>query len=197
MLKNFKSIILVMSMLLSTVMCFSQSAARSLADLISERGQLQEKYQSAEATEREEKLYKLLSKPPKDVEVKSVDGLAETATGALRTVSSANDVLEKYKIEVRENGDGDIDITKHAANLKDYVQLSLDLADASLRIADGTKKIQEAQKDVQALNPLKAKPALSSVKFSTEALKVAGEEIALQVKLVNNLIESIKASKNL
>ena len=82
-------------------------------------------------------------------------------------------------------------------NFDDYVKLVADLAATGKLIAKGTEQLKSAQSDAKSLSPLKAKPALSSVTFSSDALKLSAEEIALQTKLVNNLIATIKSSDNL
>ena len=110
---------------------------------------------------------------------------------------SANDLLKKYGTEIKDNGNGDIEITKYEAGLDDYKKLGVDLANAALLAADGAKRLESAQDDAKKLSPLKAKDALSSVSYSVDVLKLSAEEIALQTRIVTNLIESIKASKNL
>jgi CRISPR/Cas system-associated exonuclease Cas4 (RecB family) len=162
-----------------------------------EREKLQTELNSKETVERWEKIVKLLEKTLKETGVQSVDGLAKTAVGALIAVKSGNDVLSEYKREVADKGNGEIDITTHKAKLDDYVQLATNLTATSALIAAGTEQLKSAQDDAKKLSPLKAKPALQSVSFSTDALKLSAEEVALQVKLVNNLIATIKSAENL
>jgi hypothetical protein len=147
--------------------------------------------------DRQEKLVKLEEKTPDETSVESVDGLARTSVGALIAVKSGNDLLSQYKREIKDNENGEIDVTVHKAKLDDYVGLATNLAATSALIASGTEQLKNAQADAKKLSPLKAKPALQSVKFSTDALKLSGEEIALQLKLVNNLIATVKSSENL
>ena len=174
----------------------SSVQAQTAEELKAEREQLQTELKSQEAISREEKLAKLSEKAPKETGMQSIDGLAKVSTGVLGTVKSNNDVLEQYKREVIDNGNGEIDVTTYKANLSDYVRLTTNLATTSAEIAKGMEQLKSVQADVKSLSPLKAKPALSSVKYSTEALKLSGEEIALQTKLVNNLIATIKSSEN-
>lgn len=171
--------------------------AQTAEELKAEREQLQAELKSQKTVDRETKLAKLAEKAPKDTGMQSIDGLATTSTGVLASVMSANEVLAQYKREVTDNGDGEIDVTVHKAKLGDYTQLATNLVATSAMIATGTEQLKGAQSDAKSLSPLKAKPALSSVSFSTDALKLSAEEIALQTKLVNNLIATIKSSDNL
>ncbi len=174
--------------------CFAQEKTKD--ELKAEREQLQAELKSKETVSREEKLAKLQEKAPSETGVQSIDGLALNSTGVLTAVKSANDVLAQYKTEVKDNGNGEIDVTTHKAKLNDYVGLAANLAKTTALIASGTEQMKAAQADAKSLSPLKAKPALSSVSYSTDAMKLSGEEIALQTKLVNNLIATIKASDN-
>ena len=174
--------------------CFAQEKTKD--ELKAEREQLQTELKSKETVSREEKLAKLQEKTPSETGVQSIDGLAQNSTGVLISVKSANDVLAKYKTEIKDNGNGEIDVTTHKAKLNDYVKLAADLATTTALIAKGTEQLKGAQADAKSLSLLKAKPALSSVSYSTDALKLSGEEIAFQTKLVNNLIATIKASDN-
>jgi len=181
------------------VIAMTQSvfAQKTADELKAERQELQTELKSEKTVSREEKLAKLVEKEPKETSVQSIDGLAKTSSGVLAVVKSTNDVLAQYKREVTDNNDGEIDVTIHKAKLDDYVKLASDLASTSTLIATGTEQLKGAQADAKNLSPLKAKPALSSVSFSTDALKLSGEEVALQIKLVNNLIATIKSSDNL
>jgi hypothetical protein len=192
-------------MFYSTAICFglvfsiSQNCSaqeKTKDELKAEREQLQTELKSKETVSREEKLAKLQEKAPSETGVQSIDGLAQISTGVLIAVKSANDVLANYKTEVKDNGNGEIDVTTHKAKLNDYVKLASDLAITIALIAKGTEQLKNAQADAKSLSPLKAKPALSSVSYSTDALKLSGDEIAFQTRLVNNLIATIKASGN-
>jgi len=194
--KSFLKVALMGVMLATTSIVFAQEA-KTADELKAEREQLQTELKSKDTQKREEKLAKLAEKTPNETSLQSVDGLAKTAAGVLVAVKSGNDVLAQYKREVTDNGNGEIDVTAHKAKLNDYVQLATSLAATSALIATGTEQLKSAQDDAKSLSPLKAKPALSSVNFSSDALKLSAEEIALQTKLVNNLIATIKSSDNL
>ncbi len=191
---------LLFSTVIMLLTAFSVNAQQKTeAELKAEREQIASELNSKDVIKRQEKLQKLHEKAVKvkKTDLGSIDGLLETSTAVLGTVMSANDLLKKYGTEIKDNGNGDIEITKYAASLDDYKKLGVDLANAALLAADGAKRLESAQDDAKKLSPLKAKDALSSVSYSVDVLKLSAEEIALQTRIVTNLIESIKASKNL
>ncbi|MFO0414387.1 MAG: hypothetical protein ACK50E_01950 [Bacteroidota bacterium] len=182
--------------LLIGIVTLSNVQAQTAAELKAEREQLVVELKSKEYLNREEKLVKLSDKTPGETGTQSIDGLANTSTGVLGTLKANNDILAKYKREVTDKGNGEVDITNYKASLNDYVNLAAGLVVAGTQIAAGTEQIKNAQADAKSLSPLKAKGALNSVSYSTEALKLAGEEVAFQTKLVKNLIATIKSSGN-
>lgn len=191
---------LLFSTVIMLLTAFSVNAQQKTeAELKAEREQIASELNSKDVIKRQEKLQKLYEKAVKvkKTDLGSIDGLFETSTAVLGTVMSANDLLKKYGTEIKDNGNGDIEITKYEAGLDDYKKLGVDLANAALLAADGAKRLESAQDDAKKLSPLKAKDALSSVSYSVDALKLSSEEIELQTRIVTNLIESIKASKNL
>ena len=191
---------LLFSTVIMLLTAFSVNAQQKTeADLKAEREQIASELKSKDVIKRQEKLQKLNEKAVKvkKTDLGSIDGLLETSTAVLGTVMSANDLLKKYGTEIKDNGNGDIEITKYEAGLDDYKKLGVDLANAALLAADGAKRLESAQDDAKKLSPLKAKDALSSVSYSVDVLKLSAEEIELQTRIVTNLIESIKASKNL
>jgi hypothetical protein len=183
-------------MLAAASMSFAQEA-KTADELKAEREQLKTELKSKDVIKREDKIAKLAATPPKQSSVQSVDGLAITSTGVLATVVSTNEFLSTFKREVTDNENGEIDITTHKAKLNDYVELASKLAGTSLLIVEGTEKIKGVQDEVKSLSPTQAMPATKSVKYSTEALQLSGEELSLQIKLVSNLIATIKSSDNL
>ena len=191
---------LLFSTVIMLLTAFSVNAQQKTeAELKAEREQIASELNSKDVIKRQEKLQKLNEKAVKvkKTDLGSIDGLLETSTAVLGTVMSANDLLKKYGTEIKDNGNGDIEITKYEANEEDYLKLVEDLAKAALLAADGAKRLESAQDDAKKLSPLKAKDALSSVSYSVDVLKLSAEEIELQTRIVTNLIESIKASKNL
>lgn len=195
MLKFFRLPIIMGLMLATASMCFAQTAD----ELKAEREQFAKELKSKNVKGREKKLIKLNEKASdvKTTGLQSVDGLSQTAAGAIIAVVAANETLAKFKTELKENANGEIDITSHKAKLEDYVALAASLGATTALVAAGTEQIKNAKDDAKALSPMQARPVLSSVNFSSDALKLSGEELAFQTKLIKNLIASIKAAKNL
>lgn len=190
----------ILGLMLMLVTVFSVNAQQKTeAELKAEREQIATELKSKDVAKRQDKLVKLNDKAAKvqTTGLGSIDGLAETSTSVLKVVMSTNELLKQYRVEMTEKGNGEVEIAKYAANLDDYVKLGGELAQAAILAADGAKKLESAKDDAKKLSPLQAKPALSSVSFSTDALSLSADEIALQTRIVTNLIESIKASKNL
>ena len=190
----------ILGLMLMLVTVFSVNAQQKTeVELKAEREQIATELKSKDVAKRQDKLVKLNDKAAKvqTTGLGSIDGLAETSTSVLMVVMSTNELLKQYRVEMTEKGNGEVEIAKYAANLDDYVKLGGELAQAAILAADGAKKLESAKDDAKKLSPLQAKPALSSVSFSTDALSLSADEIALQTRIVTNLIESIKASKNL
>lgn len=190
----------ILGLMLMLVTVFSVNAQQKTeAELKAEREQIATELKSKDVAKRQDKLVKLNDKAAKvqTTGLGSIDGLAETSTSVLKVVMSTNELLKQYRVEMTEKSNGEVEIAKYAANLDDYVKLGGELAQAAILAADGAKKLESAKDDAKKLSPLQAKPALSSVSFSTDALSLSADEIALQTRIVTNLIESIKASKNL
>lgn len=193
-----KKTILSLLVLLATVFTVN-AQEKTVTELKSEREQLALELQSEAVIKRQEDFQKLDAKAQKveQTNLGSVDGLAETSTSLLATIKSANELLKNYRTEITDHGDGEIEIANYAAGLNDYIELGKNLVVAAGLAADGAQRLKTAKDDVKKLNPLKAKAALNSVDYSTDAINLSIEEIDLQTRIVTNLIESIKASKNL
>lgn len=160
---------------------------------------IQEELNSQQVTDRDVKIAELSVKSHavETTGLNSVDGLANSCMGFLNTVISTNDVLKEYKTEVKDKGEGEVEITKYRANLNQYIELAAGLTVASTQIAQASQELPKASDDVKTVkNPRQIKPVKNSIEFSKEALPVCLEEISFQIKLVNNLIETIKASNN-
>lgn len=182
------------------VTAFSVNAQQKTeAELKAEREQIATELKSKDVAKRQKNLDKLSAKSAKveQTGLGSIDGVANISKSVLKTVTSTNELLKEYRTEITDNGNGDVEIAKYSAKLEDYVKLAADLVQAGVDAATGAQQLAGAKEDAKKLNPMQAKPAISSVSFSTEALKASGEELALQTRIVTNLIESIKASKNL
>lgn len=172
-------------------------AQKTADELKAERQELQTELKEKKVVEREKKLEKLAAQGmPASSGVSSVDALATSSAALLVTTKANNDFLSKFKRTVTDNGGGEVDVTNEKAKLNDYLQLATALGVSIASVAVETQKVQAVKDEIKSLSPTQAMPATKAVKFSTDALDVCGGELQLQLKLVNNLIETIKSSGN-
>lgn len=134
---------------------------------------------------------------PAQTGVNSVDGLVNTIVPLLAVAVSTNDIMAEYKTEIVDNGDGEIDITKYKANAKDYLAILPLLTQASLDATKAAEQLKSVQNDVKSLSPTQALPATKSVNWSVDALDITTAKLAETTKLLQNLINSLKATGNL
>ena len=127
----------------------------------------------------------------------SVDGLCDAGTTLLGVVVSTNAILQEYKIAITESKDGEVDISKFKANSDDYMAILPMLVQAGVDAAKAVEKIKDVQADVKGLNPMQAAPTIKAANWAMDAVNVSVAKIGENTKLLQNLINGIKASKNL
>jgi hypothetical protein len=172
-------------------------AQKTADELKAERQELQTEMKAKKSVERTKKLEKLESQgQPAASNVSSVDLLATSATALLKTTRANNDFLSNFKRTVTDKGGGEVDITNEKAQLEDYVKFAITLGEQIANVALEAQKVQKIKDEIKSLSPTQAMPATKALTYSTDALNVSGAELALQLKLVKNLIETIKSSGN-
>lgn len=134
---------------------------------------------------------------PAQTGINSVDGLVNTIAPLLAVAVSTNDILAEYKTEIVDHGDGEIDITKYKANAKDYLAILPMLTQASIDAAKASEQLKDVQNDVKSLTPTQALPATKSVNWSVDALDITTAKLTETTKLLQNLINTLKATGNL
>lgn len=134
---------------------------------------------------------------PAQTGINSVDGLVNTMAPLLAVAVSTNDILAEYKTEIVDHGDGEIDITKYKANAKDYLAILPMLTQASIDAAKASEQLKDVQNDVKSLTPTQALPATKSVNWSVDALDITTAKLTETTKLLQNLINTLKATGNL
>lgn len=182
-------------LILATV--FSANAQQKTSEeLQAEREQLAEELKSEKVVKRLQEIAELTKQSGsiQKTGLESVDGLAELSGGFLNTVNSTNGLLEQFRNDLTTN-DGKVEMTNYIDKLSEYVQLSATLIQGAKDVKEGGERIASAKDDLKKLSPLKVKPATNSLNFSTNAIKQSADEIEMQTRIVNNLIESINASK--
>ena len=134
---------------------------------------------------------------PAQTGINSVDGLVNTIAPLLAVAVSTNDIMAEYKTEIVDNGDGEIDITKYKANAKDYVAILPMLVQAGADAAKAAEQLKNVQNDIKSLSPTQALPATKAVNWSVDAIDITTAKLAETTKLLQNLINSLKATGNL
>ncbi len=134
---------------------------------------------------------------PSTTGINSVDGLVNTIAPLLAIAVSTNDIMSEYKTEITDNGDGEIDITKFKANGKDYVAILPMLVQAGADAAKAAEQLKNVQNDIKSLSPTQALPATKSVNWSVDAIDITTSKLSETTKLLQNLINTLKATGNL
>lgn len=167
-------------------------------ELKAERDVLKTEYKSQERQDRQKKLDELTAKPPKECGVASVDGLAKDSKTMLDEQKKINELLpDMYKRTVGETIDGVTTVVEKKPTVAEIVELSTKIATQSLAVADASKKISKATDDIKGLNPMKAPTATKSLNYSKDALSALTSELALETKIIANLLATAKSAGNL
>ena len=171
-------------------------------ELKAERDALKTEYKSQEHKDRQKKLDELTAKPPKECGVASVDGLASDSKKMLDSQKTINGILpEMYQRSVGEPIDGVTAVTEKKMSKEELlgalVGLSTSLASQVLAVKDASGKVTNATNDIKGLNPMKAPTATKSLNYSKDVLNALTNELALEGKIVANLISTVKSSGNL
>ncbi len=196
-----KKIIVAIMALLIVSTSFSQTA-KTKDELKAERQALKSELTSKDNKKIEDKYTKIVVSgvvqgQPSNTGLNSVDGLVATDASLLNTLIAAEKVLQEYKISINESADGEVNIDKFTPSLDDYVKMLPNLITAVQQAVEAADKLQGVQNDVKGLNPMTGAATIKAAKWATDALPVTTSKLKQDVKLLQNLIESCKASKNL
>lgn len=173
--------------------CSAQEKTKN--ELKAERDALKSEMKSKDAEERKEKIAKL--EPPKTSGVVSIDGLAGNSTSILTSTKEINtQVPEMYKRTIGETVDGVTDVTVKKPTKEELATLALTLATQIKAVADATASVAGASADLKTASPMAAGKATKSLNYSKEALALAGPELQMNLKVVNNLIATLKSANN-
>lgn len=174
--------------------CFAQEITND--ELKAEREVLKSEMKSEDAQKRTAKFKKLEN--PGLTNIVSIDQLADISATLLVSSKNVSAIIpEMYKRTVGETVDGITDLKVEKPELKELLDLSLNIASQVVAVKDATKLIEQASSDLKTISPLKARTALKSLNFSKDVLSLVGPELQLNLKVVNNLIATIKSADNL
>lgn len=173
--------------------CFAQEKTKD--ELKAEREVLKSEMKSKEAEERKAKFEKL--EAPKPSGVASVDQLATNSTSILTSTKSINaQIPELYKRTIGETVDGVTDETVKKPTVEELAVLALTITTQIKAVADASTAVTTASADIKNASPMQAPKATKALNYSKDALALAGPELQLNLKVINNLIATLKSANN-
>ena len=173
--------------------CFAQEKTKD--ELKAEREVLKSEMKSKEAEERKAKFEKL--EAPKPSGVASVDQLVTNSTSILTSTKSINaQIPELYKRTIGETVDGVTDVTVKKPTVEELAVLALTITTQIKAVADASTAVTTASADIKNASPMQAPKATKALNYSKDALALAGPELQLNLKVINNLIATLKSANN-
>ena len=169
---------------------------KTTEELKAEREVLKAERKSETFQERQKKLAEL--KDPGSTSVGSIDAVAANSTTALIETKKNNELIpELYKRTIGESIDGVTDVTVKKPTLEELLAVSESILKTTKAVAASGVEIAKAQGDIKSAGMLKAAKATKSVNYSKDVNSLLGAELSYQGKLIQNLIATLKSSKNL
>jgi hypothetical protein len=191
--KKFASIV-ALTLILSIPVA-SHAQEKTKEEVKAEREQLKTEMKSDAAKERQAKITKLM--PPKTSGVKSVDDLAISSAALVVSTNQNNKTIpELYTRTIGESIDGVADVTVKKPTLDELTTVSKNIAIQIAAVSTASAGVQAASADATKASPLQAGKASKAMNYTKDALSLLGPELQLQSKVVNNLISTVKTSKN-
>lgn len=186
---------IVLSLSLILVMQQNTFAQKTKDELKAEREVLKSEMKSKEAEERKAKFEKLTE--PKTSGIPSIDALAENSTKMLISTKEINALVpEMYKRTVGETVDGVADVTVKKPTLVELTDLGLNIANQIKTISDMSSNVASASTDLKSASMMQAPKGTKSLNFTKDVLGLVLPELNLTLKIVNNLIATLKSSGN-
>jgi hypothetical protein len=165
-------------------------------ELKAEREALKAEMKSQEALDRQAKLEKLAAPAP--CGIPSVDNLAVNSTAMLATAKENNKLIpEMYKRTIGETIDGVTDVTVKKPTLEELTNLAANLGVQMKAVTDASANVAGASTDISKASPLKAPKATKVLNYTKDVNSLLLPELQLNLKVVNNLISTLKSSANL
>lgn len=160
-----------------------------------EREALRAEMKSKEAEERKAKYEKLVQ--PSASGVNSVDELAVKSTKILTSTKEINAQLpEIYKRTIGESVDGVADITVKKPTLEELVTLAETITKQITAASEAAAAVLNASSDIKGVSPMQAPKATKSLNYSKDVLALVGPELNLNMRIINNLIATLKSTNN-
>lgn len=191
--RMFYKIVLSLSLIL--VMQQNTFAQKTKDELKAEREVLKAEMKSKDAEDRKAKFEKLTE--PKTSGIASVDGLATNSTKMLVSTKEINTIIpEMYKRTIGESVDGVADVTVKKPTVAELIDLSLNIATQIKAVSDASESVTTASTDLKSAGMMQAPKGAKSLNFSKDVLGLVLPELNLNLKVVNNLIATLKSSGN-
>jgi hypothetical protein len=173
--------------------CYSQ--ASTVDELKAEREVLKAEMKSKDVLKRKEKLEKL--EPPQPCGLSSVDEIASNSTEMLESTKELNRLIpEMYKRTIGETVDGITDVTVKKPTVNELVSLAENITVQLKAVTDSSDAISNSKDDVKGASPKESLKATKSLNYSKDVISLLGPELQMNLKVVNNLIATIKSSNN-
>ena len=189
-----KLLVVVMALAAMSLTAFAQTAD----ELKAERQAIKSELNSKDGKNLDKAWAKLAaSSVPSTCGINSIDGLVSTNASILTTLVAVDNLLSEYKVSITESKDGEVEIDKFTAKTEDYVaQLPL-LVAAGAEAAKAAQQLKDVQNDMKSLNPMTAAGSIKAGNWAVNATDVNVQMIERDTKMLDNLINSCKAAKNL
>lgn len=172
--------------------CFAQ---KTKDELKAEREVLKSEMKSKDAEERKAKFEKLSE--PKISGISSVDALAASSTKLLLSTKEMNLVVpEMYKRTIGESVDGIADVTVKKPSLEELATLGLNIANQIKTIGEAAASVAGIAGDIKSAGIMQAPKGLKSLSFSKDVIALVLPELGLNLKVITNLIATLKSSNN-
>lgn len=193
-MKSFKTLFFVIG---SLFFINYSTSAQSLEELKAFREALKTELKSSAHLEREKKMEKLSEKDPGQVSINAVDQLATSSVQVLKSAINFGDIVpEMYKRVIGETVDGVTDVTVKKPTLAEVAELGANIGAVIVTLTQLQQAVKTAADEVKKASPLQAPKAAKSLNYSKDVIELTLPELELNAKVVKNLIETIKSSKN-
>ena len=195
MLKKITIVVAICFGLVFTMQQNSFAQGKTKEELKAEREVLKGELKSKDALDRKAKIEKL--EAPKPSGIQSVDDLANNSTKILVSTKENNTLIpEMYKRTIGETVDGVTDVTVKKPTLEELTALSINLGTQIKAVADASTSVSNASSDISKAGFMQASKGTKSLNYSKDVLSIAKPELELNLKVVNNLISTMKSSNN-
>lgn len=173
--------------------CYAQEKTKD--ELKAEREVLKSEMKSEEAVERRVKFEKLDA--PKTSGVASVDKLATSSTSILTSTKDLSaQIPEMYKRTIGETVDGVTDETVKKPTAGELANLALTIGTLIKAVAEASTAAVAAPADIKNASIMKVPKATKALNYSKNALALAVPELQWDLKVINNLIATLKSDNN-